>query len=90
MSARRDGPSKRWNLATFCSTNLFGARAGVADAGEVASPEAVFDGDDVASVPKEMMRMSKDAYANKKKMRRYRRCAELGPHTLQQIARETR
>lgn len=66
VSARRDGPSKRWNLATFCSTNLLGARAGVAGAGEVASPEAVFDGDDDPSVPKEMMRMSKDACASKK------------------------
>lgn len=69
VSARRDGPNKRWNLATFCSTKLLGARHGVEGAGEVAFPEVVLDGDDDAgdaSVPKEMMRMSKDACSNKK------------------------
>lgn len=68
VSARREGPSKRWNLATFCSTNLLGSRPGEGGAVEVPSAEAVLvvDVDDEggdASVPKEMMRMSKDACA---------------------------
>lgn len=67
---RRDGPSKRWNFATFWSTKALGVRAGVAVAvavseDETSSPEIADEEELENSPPNEIIRMSKDTCAEK-------------------------
>lgn len=63
VSARRQGPSNRWNLAMFWMKKLFGGRAAVGG-GVVPSPVLV---EAPPSVPNEMMKMSRDTWVDKER-----------------------